>query len=122
MNHIKILEKYAGILGLIVLVVFLGATVAGGQGAADTKSDEAWKALRDGKAMAMIRHAIAPGKTEPEGFKLGDCSTQRNLSEEGKIQARLIGDLFRKKGISSARMFSSLLHVVRISSRRIGKD
>ena len=30
----------------------------------------------------------APGTFDPPGFKLGDCTTQRNLSETGREEAR----------------------------------
>ena len=41
---------------------------------------EAWQALRDGRAVLMLRHALAPGTGDPSGFRLDDCSTQRNLN------------------------------------------
>lgn len=58
-------------------------------------------------AVVMIRHAIAPGTGDPESFKLGDCTTQRNLSAAGRAQAVRIGDLFRANGINEARVYSS---------------
>jgi hypothetical protein len=66
-----------------------------------------WADLRSGQAMVLLRHAEAPGTGDPPGFKLGDCSTQRNLSEEGRAQSRAIGDLFRTNGITSAAVYSS---------------
>ena len=47
--------------------------------------------MRDGGAVLLIRHARAPGIGDPEDFKLDDCSTQRNLDEQGRAQARAIG-------------------------------
>ncbi len=64
-------------------------------------------AVRTGKAFAIMRHALAPGFSDPAGFDVDDCSTQRNLSDEGRTQARAIGDTFRKSGISEANVFSS---------------
>ena len=55
----------------------------------------------------LLRHAIAPGTGDPENFTLGDCSTQRNLSDAGREQAAAIGELFRDNGIANARLFSS---------------
>jgi len=56
----------------------------------------------------LIRHALAPGNGDPADFKVDDCSTQRNLSSEGRNQARRIGDLFRKNGITNdVALFSS---------------
>ena len=39
----------------------------------------------------VMRHADAPGYSDPLGFRLGDCSTQRNLGDVGRTQARAIG-------------------------------
>ena len=70
--------------------------------------DEAlWAGLRSGEQVALIRHAEAPGVGDPAGFKLGDCSTQRNLSDQGRRQAKEAGTLFRSKGVSSATVYSS---------------
>lgn len=71
--------------------------------------DEAalWKGLASGKYVALLRHAIAPGFSDPQYFELDDCTTQRNLSEEGREQARAIGERFRKNGVPQAEVFSS---------------
>ncbi len=66
-----------------------------------------WSALRTPDHLALIRHAAAPGTLDPPGFRLDDCSTQRNLSDGGRAQAIRMGDLFRANGISAARIYSS---------------
>ena len=66
-----------------------------------------WAALRQGEAVAVMRHAVAPGTGDPASFRLDDCSTQRNLSEEGRAQARAIGERFRAHGIERAKVYSS---------------
>lgn len=72
------------------------------------KSDaEIWSVLRQGANVVMLRHAIAPGTGDPANFQLDDCSTQRNLSEAGRQQARRIGELFRQQNITVARVLSS---------------
>ena len=53
-----------------------------------------WKALRMGGHSVLIRHTIAPGTFDPPGFKLGECSTQRNLSDDGRAQAKALGEMF----------------------------
>lgn len=65
-------------------------------------------ALRNPGHFALIRHAAAPGTFDPPGFRLDDCSTQRNLSPEGRAQAVRMGDLLRANGVTSARLYSSL--------------
>ena len=74
---------------------------------ADETEEALWNALSTGEAVALIRHALAPGTGDPAGFKLDDCATQRNLSEEGRRQARQIGNAFREHGIISAQVWSS---------------
>jgi phosphohistidine phosphatase SixA len=66
-----------------------------------------WKALRSPDHVGVIRHALAPGGGDPPGFSLGDCDTQRNLSNAGRAQARRIGVRFRESGITTARLYSS---------------
>ena len=55
----------------------------------------------------MLRHALAPGMGDPEEFNVEDCSTQRNLSAEGRKQAFRIGVRFRDNGIKTAYVVSS---------------
>ena len=64
-------------------------------------------ALRQPGAVALIRHARAPGTGDPAGFRLGDCATQRNLSDEGRAQARRLGEALRSRGIAVSRVLSS---------------
>lgn len=72
-----------------------------------SETETAWTALIKGRAVALIRHATAPGIGDPAAFRLGDCSTQRNLSGEGRTQAGRIGRFLRSKGIEETRLFSS---------------
>lgn len=72
--------------------------------------EELWALLQqaDERRFALlIRHATAPGTGDPPNFKLEDCSTQRNLSEEGRQQAIRIGEAFRSRNISVRRVLSS---------------
>lgn len=68
---------------------------------------ELWQALRSGAAVALIRHAEAPGTGDPPGYRLDDCATQRNLSPEGRAQAARLGEAFRRAGIAAAEIRSS---------------
>ena len=63
--------------------------------------------LAEGGKLIFIRHAYAPGSGDPNNFNLNDCSTQRNLSEEGKKQAKSIGKFFIKNEIQIDKVFSS---------------
>ena len=55
----------------------------------------------------MMRHADAPGYSDPTGFDLKNCATQRNLGEKGRQQAREIGEWLKTNGVSHARILSS---------------
>jgi broad specificity phosphatase PhoE len=70
-------------------------------------SEALWTALQSGEAVALLRHAEAPGIGDPDGFRLEDCSTQRNLSAQGRDQAAAVGAMFRANGIANARVYSS---------------
>ena len=63
--------------------------------------------LKDGGNLIFIRHAYAPGSGDPNNFNLNDCSTQRNLSEEGRKQAKHIGEIFRRNKIKIDEVLSS---------------
>jgi broad specificity phosphatase PhoE len=69
--------------------------------------EEAWQALRQGGTVALFRHARAPGTGDPANFRLDDCSTQRNLSAEGRLQAQRIGEQFRARQVPVERVLSS---------------
>jgi broad specificity phosphatase PhoE len=62
-----------------------------------------------GKAdhMVVLRHARAPGTGDPPNFRLGDCSTQRNLSDAGRQQAARIGRRLREAGLAETKVYSS---------------
>ena len=72
-------------------------------------SSSTWSLLQQGDRgyVVMMRHALAPGTGDPPNFRLEDCSTQRNLSAQGRAQARRIGEAFRRRGVKVARVLSS---------------
>jgi Histidine phosphatase superfamily (branch 1) len=87
--------------------VFVAAGIAWPLWPAAAADDEVTRLLRDGGAVIAFRHALAPGTFDPPGFKPGVCSTQRNLSDEGRAQARRIGAWFKASGLQPARVRSS---------------
>jgi phosphohistidine phosphatase SixA len=88
------------------LCLFLFAVMPG-RAFAEMPPDALWNAVRSGGAFVMMRHAIAPGTGDPSGFRLEDCATQRNLSEEGRAQAHAVGEVLRKNGLDGAEIRSS---------------
>ncbi|GGD02247.1 histidine phosphatase family protein [Halopseudomonas salina] len=87
---------------VITLMLLLLATQVHAQHEA-----EAWQALREGKAVLMLRHALAPGTGDPSHFTLGDCSTQRNLNDRGRQQAAAWNPFLARHGINQARVYTS---------------
>ncbi|WP_420850797.1 histidine phosphatase family protein [Pseudomonas lalucatii] len=80
----------------------------------------AWDALREGRAVLLLRHATAPGMGDPANFALGDCSTQRNLDRRGREQARRWGHLLRSQGIARPRLLSSRWCRARDTAQELG--
>ncbi len=55
----------------------------------------------------LMRHTLAPGVGDPENFRVGDCSTQRNLSQEGRQDARDVGSWLQRRNVKIFRLESS---------------
>ena len=72
-----------------------------------TAGADAEALLRKGGVVVVFRHALAPGTFDPPGMRLGDCSTQRNLSDAGRAQARRIGEWFKERQLQPAAVRSS---------------
>jgi phosphohistidine phosphatase SixA len=84
----------------LTVAVFLG-------GMGDGYADKLWSALKSDNHLVLIRHALAPGYSDPDHFDVKDCKTQRNLNNEGRYQSEKIGDLFRSNGINKALVYAS---------------
>jgi phosphohistidine phosphatase SixA len=87
----------------------LALAVIAAPGAAADDSEGAWAALVGGGHVALIRHGNAPPGYggDPPGFKIDDCTTQRNLDDLGREQARALGVAFRAHGVRVDRVLSS---------------
>jgi phosphohistidine phosphatase SixA len=92
-------------LTAIVVAALLGL---GGPFIGSANAQGVWSQLREDPGLVVLmRHAIAPGGGDPPGFTLGKCSTQRNLSAEGRSQARSIGREFREQRVPIDAVLSS---------------
>ena len=89
---------WAGLLAALLLGASIGWPAA-------HAAEGPWR-IGSGQVL-LLRHALAPGTGDPPGFRHGDCSTQRNLDETGRRQARLLGDWLRDQGLARARIYSS---------------
>ena len=71
---------------------------------------DAWELLSQPGHVVFMRHSHAPGYGgygDPPGFRLEDCATQRNLSEEGRAHARRTGEAFAARGVIFDRVLTS---------------
>ena len=87
----------------IILILFISLTSSV---KADSKKNII-ENLKAGGKLIFIRHAYAPGGGDPENFNIYDCSTQRNLSESGRIQSKKIGNFFKENKIKIKNVYSS---------------
>jgi len=55
----------------------------------------------------FMRHALAPGFGDPDNFDVTDCATQRNLDDQGRAQAREIGQAFAQADVAIDQIYSS---------------
>jgi len=67
-----------------------------------------WKSLREGGLTILMRHAsTVQGLGDPPGMRLEDCTTQRNLSPEGRDEARRVGERLKRERVPIARVYTS---------------
>ncbi len=103
----------ASLISLAVFIALTAAPVAPVAAAEPAKANETtsaalWAALKSGGHVILIRHAsTVPGTGDPPGFVLGDCATQRNLSDAGRAEAKQIGATFRERGVPIGNVMSS---------------
>ena len=89
-------------------LLFALPLLALGRAAAASGDEAAWRLLAAGGCAVLLRHAqTVAGIGDPPGFRLDDCSTQRNLSAAGREQARRIGAEFERRRIAVDEVLSS---------------
>ena len=67
-----------------------------------------WAKLRQGGNVILVRHAsTGPGLGDPPGFRIDDCTTQRNLSDAGREEARRVGERLRAERVPVAQVYTS---------------
>lgn len=92
---------------MTMLRPLLAALLAAACSLAGADESAAWAALRKDGAVALVRHGEAPGVGDPQDWKLEDCSTQRNLNDAGRAQARALGARLKAERIPVARLLAS---------------
>ena len=95
------------LLALSALALAL-TPVLGETARAELPSQELVKALQSGGYVVYMRHTKTEKNQEDlDHTNLANCATQRNLSEEGREQARVIAKAFKKLGIRTQSVLTS---------------
>ena len=87
-------------LGCFIILAFFWPVAASLSAVADNPN-------RFVGTVLFMRHALAPGFGDPDHFFVNDCSTQRNLDETGRAQARSIGVKLELANIKFSAIYSS---------------
>ena len=102
MHGIRARAAFRVLGGVVVCTTVVVASASFAHGA-----ESIWQVLRAPGAVVVLRHSYAPGGFDPPDARLDDCSTQRNLDDNGRAQARRIGEAFRQHGITVGSVLSS---------------
>jgi len=86
-----------------LVTAFLGLALT----ALSATAADAWSDLTQPGAIVLFRHATAPGIGDPAEFKLNVCTTQRNLNDQGRAEARQLGEQFRNRKITVGAVLTS---------------
>lgn len=98
-----------------------GARPLSAQEASEKGSDPGFARLRRGGLVLLMRHAATePGLGDPPGWRLDDCATQRNLSEQGRAEAKRVGERLRAERVPVARVYTSPWCRCRETARLLG--
>ena len=87
--------------------VLIAASVLASAVSFDSFASDMSDKLQSSDYVLLMRHTRAPGVGDPANNTLSDCKSQRNLSAEGRAQAKTVGNWLRKQGIKKADVHSS---------------
>jgi broad specificity phosphatase PhoE len=87
---------------------FLLGALALGAAPAFAADEALWLRLRAGGHVLLMRHASTEaGLGDPPGFRLDDCTTQRNLSAQGRAESSAAGERIRREKVPIGRVYTS---------------
>ncbi len=89
------------------MIALLAVALWAGAVSAAAATETVWEALRAPGTVVVLRHSYAPGGFDPPDARLDDCTTQRNLDDNGRAQARRTGEAFRRNGVVVGAVLSS---------------
>ena len=92
------MKKFLALLFIFISLIFSNQAFS---------NDDLIQSLQEGGKIIFIRHAYAPGGGDPDNFDINDCTTQRNLNDDGIKQSKLIGEFFTQNNIQIDQVLSS---------------
>jgi broad specificity phosphatase PhoE len=98
--------------------IFAAGAVALGAGAGATADPPLARELKQGGLVLVLRHTATDfSKPDQDPVDLTDCRTQRNLSEQGRADARAIGRGVRRLGLRIGSVLTSAFCRTRDTAR-----
>jgi malonate transporter len=95
-----VLSTGVSVVTVSIVMLLVPQTARGDEGV--------WKLVQGGGQVLFIRHATTtPGFGDPDGFRLEDCKTQRNLSAAGRAEAKRLGEALRARKVPVGELLSS---------------
>ena len=105
MKNSNTLQASTTPFGWLIVLAFLTAALLPGS---PSRSEPLAEAIAGIDAdVLFLRHALAPGFGDPANFRIDDCTTQRNLDDVGRAQARAIGGYMQENRIAPDVILSS---------------
>jgi len=94
---------------VFAFIIMFAVTAAWGTAfAADSDLGDVLSELQQNGRVVVMRHTqTVPGVGDPNGFKLNDCATQRNLNQLGIDQAKRFGAALNRAGVRIGRVLVS---------------
>ncbi len=101
-------RKFAGVIALAAGIAFAQAPAPLPAGPAPPSPAAIVAALKSGGYIVYFRHTATDFSQKDERMRdFDDCANQRNLTVEGREQAKKIGDAWRKLSIPLGRVLAS---------------
>lgn len=107
MLHWSVLRRLLLLLALLVVLVACSPSSGDEIDLGLLTGDALVEELRDGGLVLYLRHTETTGSGVDSVATLGDCTEQRELSDDGRQDAREIGDAFDALRLPVARVVAS---------------
>jgi broad specificity phosphatase PhoE len=102
----------------VIAGLLVAAALGAGASAGEAAKPELTRALQAGGVVLVLRHAATDfSKPDRDPVDLDDCTTQRNLSAQGRAEARAIGRGVRRLGVRVSSVLTSAFCRTRETAR-----